>query len=542
MAARTQAWVIFSLALGMALFCTPQSQAQPEPPASLVESELSLNSGRDANVENRVVRQSGIVEETRTSTVGVQDILNFEFSPRSGMPGSTKILSVEANPNNSKQIIVTPIAAGTTSLTILDIQGKIRYKYTYNVTANDMSQKVTAIRELLKDIEGITVRVVDNRIVVDGELIVPRDYDRIYKVIDAYKADGVLDLVNLSRLSMEAIAKKMQEEINKEPGGVNITVRLANETFFLLGTVDNTADRDRAELIAKTYLPDKMSSAGQGAGVLTSLRSSDRPPIQNLIITSEAPPAPAPKMVRVTVHFVEIGKEFLKSSYFKWSPLMQEGSGLRFGQSSTGGITTSGGGGSFTGTISNLLPKIQAGSNGGFARILYSTVGLGLDGETIEIKRTDQIPVIETINGVPNTTQKDAGVSVNIKPSISGEDKVKMENTITIDALSGAGGSSGGIRKATSRISNQLIVRSGDSAVIGGLVSNDTAKDVDKDPEAAGAGSPLFTLLRSKAFRNKKTQFVIFISPKIISDAGAETMDIKTKIINNNKQRKRTLK
>jgi Flp pilus assembly secretin CpaC len=114
---------------------------------------------------------------------------------------------------------------------------------------------------------------------------------------------------------------------------------------------------------------------------------------------------------------------------------------------------------------------------------------------------------------------------------------------LTIKALSGAGGSSR-VRSSDSKISNQLIVRSGESAVLGGLVTNDTAKDVDKDPEggATGAGSPLFTLLRSKAFRNKKTQFVIFISPQIIADAAIGTQDIKAKIINNNKQRKRALK
>jgi Flp pilus assembly secretin CpaC len=78
---------------------------------------------------------------------------------------------------------------------------------------------------------------------------------------------------------------------------------------------------------------------------------------------------------------------------------------------------------------------------------------------------------------------------------------------------------------------------------LGGLISNDMAKDIDRDPEGASAakGNPLFNLLRSKAFRNKKSQFVVFITPRIITDAAADTADIKNKIINTSKNRKRSL-
>lgn len=543
MAARKHAIVSLGLFLGLG-FALPAIRVSAEPTPPLLANNLEagpLDSLDKENVENRKIRRDGTIEETHNVTVGVQEILDFDFGPRRGVPGSAKILAAALNESNPKQVIVTPLAPGTTSLTITDVQGRVRYKYTYNVTANDMSQKVMAIRELLKDIEGISIRVVDSHVVLDGELIVPRDYDRILKVTEAYKSDGILDLVSISRLSMEAIAKRMQEEINKEPGGVNVQVKLANETFFLLGTVDNVADKDRAELISKTYLPDKMASKAVGEQALQTLAARDRPPIQNLIIINEGPPEPAKKMVRVTVHFVEIGKEFLKSSFFKWAPLMTEGSGLKFGQSTTGGVTTSGGG-SFAGTISSLLPKLQSGSNGGFARVLYSTVGLGVEGTKIDLSRHNDVPYLITTNGVPNSATAQVGVHIEVTPSISGEDKVQMENKISVNTLAGAGGSSAPLQQQNSVLSNNLIVRSGESAVMGGMVSNDTAKDVDKDPEAAGSGNPLFTLLRSKAFRNKKTQFVIFITPKIVTDAAAETVDIKSKIINNNKQRKRTLK
>jgi pilus assembly protein CpaC len=90
----------------------------------------------------------------------------------------------------------------------------------------------------------------------------------------------------------------------------------------------------------------------------------------------------------------------------------------------------------------------------------------------------------------------------------------------------------------------QIILKSGESAALAGLISSDASKTVDKDPEAAApaAGQPIFTLLRSKAFSANKSQFVIFVTPKIIDDASEGTADIKAKILNNGvKKRRRTV-
>lgn len=93
-------------------------------------------------------------------------------------------------------------------------------------------------------------------------------------------------------------------------------------------------------------------------------------------------------------------------------------------------------------------------------------------------------------------------------------------------------------------VKQQLIVKSGDSVALGGLIQSNTSKDIHKDPTssnstAAANGTPLFTLLRSKAFANDKTQFVVFLTPKIIEDAAEGTADIKAKILNNSTKKRR---
>jgi Flp pilus assembly secretin CpaC len=325
---------------------------------------------------------------------------------------------------------------------------------------------------------------------------------------------------------------------------VNGTVRIINDTFFLLGKVDNSTDKERAETLASTYIPDIMKG---GSGEMLT-QAVKRFAIRNLISVEEAPAPPPPKMVRVTYHFVEIGKEFLKSSLFKWSPLLGDNSGIQLGQGTTGGAAANG---TFSGLISNLLPKLQAGANGGFARTLFSTVSVGESEKPMEIVRNDTLPYISAVvNGIPVPDNVTAQLSINVTPTIIGEDQVKLDSKFGFTAFSGAG-AGGKPRTTGTNMINTLRLKTGESAVIGGLISSLTSKDIDRDPEGASAGggaggggqapsgSPLFTLLRSKSFRQQKTQFVVFVTPKIIEDAAAGTADIKAKILNNSQKKRR---
>jgi pilus assembly protein CpaC len=487
-------------------------------------------------------------EDARTVAVGTIDPLEFDYNIGDAVVGNAAI--VKAEKVTPRSIRIVPLKNGTTSVDIYNDQNRRVRRLIYNVIKNDLSQKVLAIRKLLYDIEGISIESVDEKIVIDGELVVPRDLDRIVQVQSAYPE--VLNLVTLSRVSREALARRMQKEINDEPGGVNITVKIINDTFFLFGKVDSAPDRDRADTIATTYVPEVLKSA---AGDLLS-QGAKKFSIRNMIIVEEAPPPPPPKMVRVTYHFVEIGKNFLKSSFFKWAPLMSDSSGLQIGPSTTGGSAASG---TFAGTITSLLPKLQSGQNGGFSRVLFSTVTLGLENEQMEVLRQDSLPYIAAVvNGVPIPENANATINVKTTPSIQGEDKIKLNTFFQFTAFSGAG-AGGKPRTTTTNMTNATIVKTGESAVLGGLISNQNSKDIGSDPESSGSrggaggggggggaggsggGTPtaIVTLLRSKAFRNQKTQFVVFLTPKIIEDAAAGTADIKAKILNNSQKKRR---
>jgi pilus assembly protein CpaC len=77
-------------------------------------------------------------------------------------------------------------------------------------------------------------------------------------------------------------------------------------------------------------------------------------------------------------------------------------------------------------------------------------------------------------------------------------------------------------------INTQIVVRSGASAAVGGLISSDTATGYNKLPQGAST-NPLISLYTSKDFRRNQSQFVVFVTPVIKSSASAGAENIKRK-------------
>lgn len=489
--------------------------------------------------QESIAQQKLPTEEKREVTAGSVDILDLNFAPGSADIGDKRLLSIKET-QGVNQLQVRPQKPGSTTVLIRGKKGEIKKNIKYIITSTQLSKTVEYIRSLLENIEGITINSLGENIVIDGELVVPKDLDRILNVLRAYssrKGPKIINLLTISKVSQRAMAKRIQDEINRKPGGANVTVRLANDTFFLEGTVDASADRTRAQQIAETYIPEILGSVSVSRNILSQIK---RPALRNLI-SIRSQPQPKKKMVRVTFHFVEMSKEYSKSIFFKWSPLISSGAGLILGSNDSGSVGADAAAGStLSGTITNLLPKLQRGTNGGYARVLFSTVGIGLEGTTISISRKEDIPHIESVaGGVPVIGYSQSGISVAVSPSIVEKDTVQLSGIEFSFGVPSGAGAGDQPRITNTSMKNNILLKSGESAVLGGLISNNMSLGVDKDPEQAVPGNPLFTLLRSRAFSNNKTQFIVFITPQIIESSSKGTEDIKRKIIGNTKKRKR---
>jgi len=81
---------------------------------------------------------------------------------------------------------------------------------------------------------------------------------------------------------------------------------------------------------------------------------------------------------------------------------------------------------------------------------------------------------------------------------------------------------------SNSQITTVIIVRSGQSAAVGGLISNSSSTDFNKMPKNNGA-DPIISLYASKAFQRNQSQFVVFVTPIIKSSASQGAEKVKQK-------------
>ena len=88
-------------------------------------------------------------------------------------------------------------------------------------------------------------------------------------------------------------------------------------------------------------------------------------------------------------------------------------------------------------------------------------------------------------------------------------------------------------------INTNVVVKSKESAVVGGVVVNRSATDFDRNPpggvEAVEDGQSLFHSLNPRSYVSNRSQFVIFVTPEILESASQGTEEIKKKFRQRNR-------
>jgi pilus assembly protein CpaC len=432
---------------------------------------------------------------------------------------------------DKRQLIFKPLSPGETNVTLRDANGDIRLIFQVRIAPSDLLRVASELRELLRDVEGLDIRVVGSRVVVDGEVITPADYGRVVAVLsdDAFKS-SVLSLFQLSNKALVAIAKRIQDDIHNF-GANGVSTRVVNGVIFLEGTVDNIDQAKRARDLADTYLPAvRPNTLLENTKEIQVMKRS---PILSFIVVNPPPPKKQEKLVRVTFHFVDLAKDYNTVFGFQWQPGFTADPTVQVGAGSTGGVAA--GGTSFTGTLSSLFPKLQSAQQAGYARVLRTGTVIVRSGLPAQITDTTSFPFSQLgTNGQVNAGSQDIKVDFGVTPSILGQSEdISLDLKMNIMSLVGRA-PAGDTRGTTdaNHVETKIYVKSNESAAVGGMSFNDVGTDFNKDAPFAGATTgtqtdPLFSLLHSKAYRKKKSQFVIFITPQIIENASEGTDDLK---------------
>ncbi|MBL6989285.1 MAG: hypothetical protein ISR65_05890 [Bacteriovoracaceae bacterium] len=446
--------------------------------------------------------------------------------------GAPSVVRVDFYPQ-LREIKFYGIKAGKARITLRDTTGSPRMIYEVRVTSNKLSAMIQQMKLYLGDVEGLEFGIKGDTAYIGGHIVVPSDIARVGIILSDPKYKSVIRLIELSPQTQRIIAKRMQDEINNGAGLGNVTVRIVNKIYWLEGSVENAGQKSNAERIAGAFLPDSISSLFAKSSRRKSVKG--KPAIMNFItlIPAKEQPKEVPKMIKVTAQFVELAKGYKRVFGFRWNPILgTDGGYIEFGKNSSGGVKTNSKG-TLSGIITNLFPKLASAKSAGYARIVQS--GMFLTQDKKEGTVFKEITTNFTIGGgeFEKGAQAKSTFKVSVKPDIIAKEKILLSPIkVTISSVAEGDLPS----QVKNEISTQIVVKSKESAVVGGISINSSRTEFDKNPPfqenataQEGTGMPLFSFLRSKSYETTKSQYVVFITPEIVTSASEGTDKIRRK-------------
>ncbi|POZ60741.1 type IV pilus secretin PilQ [Chromobacterium alticapitis] len=161
------------------------------------------------------------------------------------------------------------------------------------------------------------------------------------------------------------------------------------------------------------------------------------------------------------------------------------------------------------------LQAMQAEDKG---RIISSPRVMTSDREEATIEQGQEIPYQEaSSSGATSVSFKKAVLSLKVKPQITPDNRVIMDITVNKDSANFQQTVNGTPSLSTEKIITQVLVDNGGTVVLGGIYQQQLNDVVNKVP-LLGDIPVLGALFRSTQKVDKRSELLIFITPKVIND------------------------
>ncbi len=371
--------------------------------------------------------------------------------------------------------------------------------YSAAISSGVLQQKLNAVRKLVADIPGVDVAVVGDKIVMSGQ------YDGRYgPQVAAVKAayPEVLDLSLSTKLSE---VKQLVADIK------GIDVRLVGSRIVLSGSIDDGYEPTITTIMAA--YPDIMD-----------------------LTRKEEIELPDDKMVLVNIKITEFNKSASDSLGINWSnnfagPAAALATETGFGGSRQGGVTVLGNSNApaplgsidaanvqpsfgYFGIATEITSRINLAIDTGNAMILAEPRLVARSGGEAKFLAGGEVP-IEIVTPTSAAIEfKQFGILLNIKPTVDRNNNIRahVETEISaVDKSVSVGNTPGFL---TRRTDADILLRSGETLVMSGLVDRELSRDLTG--LKGFASLPILgSLFRSRDFRDKKTDLVIFVTPQV---------------------------
>ena len=259
------------------------------------------------------------------------------------------------------------------------------------------------------------------------------------------------------------------------------------------------------------------------------------------------------KQVMVEARIVKASTDFTKEMGVKWGILSQginQNSDLLVGGSDTTlwdlktpdddgkytiqrpsnlnvdlGVTTAGASRIAFGLISlsdfMLDLELSALQADGYGEVISTPKVLTADKQQAKVASGQEIPYQTTTgtgsNATSSTEFKDALLSLDVTPSITPDGKVQMKLNIKSDSPAGYA-QNGEIILNKNEINTDVLVNNGETVVLGGIFEQQNRLNQTKVP-FLGDLPYLGRLFRKDLKEDKKTELLIFVTPRIVNDS-----------------------
>ena len=442
--------------------------------------------------------RAGTLGGTVRLTPGQQTVLDVPAPLEQVAVGDPKVADVKVI-SEGRQVLITAIGRGTTDVLTWDMFGK-QISTAVQVILKDIRLVRNEVSGILGDIEGVEVRLVGERVVIDGEIYTRRDFERIKIVAGIYPRE-VTVLARMSSSVTRLIAAEINRSLQKNGYG-DVRAEAIGSKIFLEGTVIKQEDLATIDTLANAYF-DACVNLVRAGGV-------------------------AEDLVLIDIHFVELGTDLLRRVGVTWDNTARfEVTDIQY----TIDLVKSG---ADSGSI-----NLQAGRNFGAnlelleshaaARVLANPRLVCKSGEEAEFVAGGEIPIVLLLADRAVVEYKQYGIILKISPlahrdgrvsaAVSAENSA-LDFTVQVNSYPGL---------KTRRVGTYVTLDRDKVLVLSGLVDQQDAKAVDKVP-IIGNFPILGELFKSRGFTNRDTEMVIFLTASLMTPESETNLEMLQRI------------
>lgn len=422
-------------------------------------------------------------------------------------------------PIANSEVVVNGKTAGRTTLFIW--RGARRTTYEVSVSEQSLDDIATMLRSSITS-PSVQVASFDRSVVVSGTVQTPDEFGRISDVVSRFEPaakEGKFNLVNAVTVAQPL--GTLQGDISASAGGSDVRV-----------------DRDpRGNLVVSGRVPDRITAERMLNRVRTSgggYLGGEGKVIDRLGVDTTS-------QIDVKVYILEVDETALQQLGIRLqsgTPIFGEPGFYTLGDPlfptlENPGVNNSGKPNSGPGAVGRglnigafsrttiLAPTLDLIMRSGHAKLLSSPDLVTMPGREATFLVGGEIPIpFASGLGQIAIVYKEFGVRLQMTPTILGDGGVQTRIAPEVSDLDFQDGVqiSGFTIPAlkTSRLSTDIVTRSGESIVMGGLLRRQEQRNIDKIP-LLGDIPILGKLFRSTRYQSLQTDVVFVMTPTIIT-------------------------